>query len=212
MCFCSNHVANAEQMLKMKLVSVLLFHLIVESLSIKTIKLICNVLSTLIGLKPVQEDVTRLNIIPSLLGSLSLSLSLFIPIVFHSHITHTCTHSLALLFLCLYACTSPSPSPCHSVITFLKLPWCIILFQNWTTACYNFAKQYSCKRKHHKPVWRGKLHPFLWTRQSWSHSSWGCTEEVWKIQWNWGETEKSHCPEKHPTGGDSKLINSGRRT
>ena len=46
-------------MVKMKLVSVLLYHLIVENLSIKTIKLICNVLSTLIGIKPDQEDVTR---------------------------------------------------------------------------------------------------------------------------------------------------------
>ena len=89
-------------MLKMKLVSVLLFHLIVESLSIKTIKLICNVLSTLIGLKPVQEDVTRLNIIPSLLGSLSLSLSLHpysLPLTHHSYLH---TFSCPSLFVSVY--------------------------------------------------------------------------------------------------------------
>jgi hypothetical protein len=46
-------------MLKMKLVSTLLYHLIMENLCVKTIKLICNVLSTLIALKPEQEDITR---------------------------------------------------------------------------------------------------------------------------------------------------------
>jgi len=58
-CFCSNKKENAEQMLYMKLVSLLLFHLHNQKLSHLTIKSICNVLSALLGSSPGMEDVRR---------------------------------------------------------------------------------------------------------------------------------------------------------
>ena len=59
LCFCSNKKENAEQMLHMKLVSLLLFHLHNQKLSHQTIKSICNVLSALLGSCPGMEDVRR---------------------------------------------------------------------------------------------------------------------------------------------------------
>ena len=59
LCFHSNQKENAEQMLRMKLVSLLLFRLHSQKLSHRTIKSICNVLSALLGSHPGMEDIRR---------------------------------------------------------------------------------------------------------------------------------------------------------
>ena len=59
LCYHSNRLVNAEQMLRMKLVSLLLFRLHNQKLSHRTIKAICNVLSALLGSNPGLEDVRR---------------------------------------------------------------------------------------------------------------------------------------------------------
>ena len=55
----SNRMENAKEMLRMKLISLLLFRLHDQKLSHKTIKAICNVLSALLGSSPGSEDVRR---------------------------------------------------------------------------------------------------------------------------------------------------------
>ena len=55
----SHKQANSKVILNMKMVSHLLFRLMDECLTIRTIKSICNVISTLLGIMPRSEDIQR---------------------------------------------------------------------------------------------------------------------------------------------------------
>lgn len=55
----SHKLANAEHILSMKMVSMLLFRLLDETLTIRTIKSICNVISALIGIMPRSSDIQK---------------------------------------------------------------------------------------------------------------------------------------------------------